>query len=90
VKELIALLQRLGDLLKDKFKTGAKTGEAPDRLIRRADQPDPSRLDRIRERIRAKIPATVDSVEKDILEANVHNVILAMANLLGGLKKLQP
>ena len=43
-----------------------------------------SRLRQLRDETRLQIVTTVESVEADVLKSNVHNIILAMSNLLGG------
>ena len=42
------------------------------------------RLRQLRDETRLQIVTTVESVEADVLKSNVHNIILAMSNLLGG------
>lgn len=88
-KELFSLIDLTGKLLREKFNDDDDDAEASYGSSERKYSVQ-LRLHQIREKTRTQITKTIESVEADILKSNIHNVILAMANLLGGEIKIIP
>ena len=87
--ELFSLIDLTGKLLREKFNDDDDDAEASYGSSERKYSVQ-LRLHQIREKTRTQITKTIESVEADILKSNIHNVILAMANLLGGEIKIIP